>query len=762
MATYLPPTENLAIFDPLVFQTGDEPLTLNEASLLFLRYPNAQGTENLQTTNVNGVLTANAGVVTNTVSALAGSPLTLNPSVGQFLISSSSLNMSGFNIADVTTISPILGNDLLIGAAINMNTFNVKNVTSLIGPTNVNMTVQAGGTGHIRLFTNSVNRLTFRDTNECFANSNGLYLQGTTVELSQVRLGFDTSVVSQGTQCVSIGGGAGRTQANQSTAIGSEAGGSSQGASSVAVGFQSGVVQGADCVSVGPISGSQQQLGSVAIGSNTGLNQNQFCVAIGRSAGQSQGLQAIAIGFEAGKSAQSQDAIAIGTDAGTTSQGRESIAIGINAGLINQASTYATTGDGSIAIGASSGGAQGLRCIAIGSFAGQTSQTSQSIAIGYSAGQNQGNSSVAVGYQAGRTNQFREGIAIGANAGLTSQGSGWTNFGDGPVAIGASSGVTSQAIKSVAIGGLAGNANQKSECVAIGYNAGATAQGTGYTIVYDGSVAIGSGAGQGTQEHRCVAIGSAAGTTTQRGSAVAIGYAAGNTNQGGSSVAIGPNAGQTNQGSSSVAIGLFAGNNGLGANSIAIGNGAATTATITGSIILNASGAAFNPATASACYIKPVRGTATAAPLMVYTAATGEVTYQTSSIKYKKNVIDFTRDTTSLYNLKTREYDTKEDNKHHIGYIAEECFDVNPVFTWTNDDGTPEGLDTFNMLVYAIEEIKKLRKDLDDLRGIQTPIAPCTIRPLVPVDVECKKKCEEKYIPPPLISPPSLFTEIDM
>ena len=70
MASYLPPTENLPIFDPSVFQNaGEEALTINNASKYFLKYPNAQGTENLQTTNVNGILTcfAEANLKTNMV-----------------------------------------------------------------------------------------------------------------------------------------------------------------------------------------------------------------------------------------------------------------------------------------------------------------------------------------------------------------------------------------------------------------------------------------------------------------------------------------------------------------------------------------------------------------------------------------------------------------------------------------------------------------------------------------------------------------------
>ena len=59
MASYAPPTQDSAIFNPLFFVSGQEGLTLNEAKKFFLQYPDAQGTENLETTNVDGVLTAN-------------------------------------------------------------------------------------------------------------------------------------------------------------------------------------------------------------------------------------------------------------------------------------------------------------------------------------------------------------------------------------------------------------------------------------------------------------------------------------------------------------------------------------------------------------------------------------------------------------------------------------------------------------------------------------------------------------------------------
>ncbi len=65
MTDYAPPSEELPIFDVNVFLTGDEPLTFNQAKKKFLRYPNAQGTENLQAINVNGIATFEKNIIQN-------------------------------------------------------------------------------------------------------------------------------------------------------------------------------------------------------------------------------------------------------------------------------------------------------------------------------------------------------------------------------------------------------------------------------------------------------------------------------------------------------------------------------------------------------------------------------------------------------------------------------------------------------------------------------------------------------------------------
>lgn len=62
MANYNPPLENLPIFDNAMFIHADIPITQAAADLRYLRYPNAQGTENLLTINVAGLASMLSGM----------------------------------------------------------------------------------------------------------------------------------------------------------------------------------------------------------------------------------------------------------------------------------------------------------------------------------------------------------------------------------------------------------------------------------------------------------------------------------------------------------------------------------------------------------------------------------------------------------------------------------------------------------------------------------------------------------------------------
>jgi hypothetical protein len=414
--------------------------------------------------------------------------------------------------------------------------------------------------------------------------------------------------------------------------------------------------------------------------------------AFGLNAGlTSQGNFACAIGVNAGQTTQGAGAIAMGNNAGNASQGASSVAIGENAGV-------STQGAGAIAIGVGAGNSsQSITAVALGDSAGQSSQGIASVAIGFEAGKtSQGLNAIAIGSGSGESTQGINTIAIGGSAGNFSQG-------DSSVAVGASAGQTNQGTNAVALGVSAGNSGQGTTSVAVGVGCANLNQGTA-------SVAIGNSAGETTQGNNAVAIGNNAGNLNQGNSGVAIGFHSGLTGQGTSTVAVGQESGNLNQGAGAVAIGRQAGETGQGTNSIAIGNSAGHTNQHANSIILNASGSAVDSNGVSRFYVRPIRAVAVASPVLVYNTVTFEITYNTSSIKYKKNVIDLTGDTSAIYNIKAREYDSKDDDSHHIGYIAEELEECDTRFTWKNPDGSPEGIEWFHLLLYTIEEMKKLRE----------------------------------------------------
>jgi microcystin-dependent protein len=63
--SYLPPTSSSSTFDSSSFNRANEALTYQTALDNFLAYPTAQGTENLKTTNVGGVLTLTNDLIIN-------------------------------------------------------------------------------------------------------------------------------------------------------------------------------------------------------------------------------------------------------------------------------------------------------------------------------------------------------------------------------------------------------------------------------------------------------------------------------------------------------------------------------------------------------------------------------------------------------------------------------------------------------------------------------------------------------------------------
>ena len=519
-----------------------------------------------------------------------------------------------------------------------------------------------------------------------------------------VRIGQSTGQTGQGSGSIAIGDSAGRsTQGENSVAIGVSAGQTNQGRFGIAIGYLAArTTQGENTVAIGRQAGDTlQSEQSIAIGLYAGSNAQQFV--------------AISIGSNSGSNNQGRESIAIGYLAGTASQGRSSVAIGTQAGQTNQRS-------GAIAIGSSAGqNTQGSNAIAIGNSAGQTNQGQNTVAFGISAGNNnQGQQGISIGDSSGQINQGTTAIAIGLFAGQNTQG-------NDAIAIGRLAGRTAQGIDCIAFGNTSGDSGQGRESIAIGRLAGSVNQGSGWTLTNQGAIAIGTSAGNNSQQKECIAIGNIAGRLNQglgwtqtRDGSIAIGFEAGDYNQGRRAIALGTSSGSGNigatrgQGEASVCIGWKSGYNGVGVNTIAIGPQCCESSTIANSIVFSATTGTFNPAT-SGFFVNPSNVNTGSSVVLNYDNSTGEILKVPSSARYKKDILDITKDTSVLHHFKPKEFrylsDCETKSKLY-GFIAEDMDEIDKDLVIYNEEGLPDAIYWDKINTYNICEVQKLRKEL--------------------------------------------------
>ena len=154
---------------------------------------------------------------------------------------------------------------------------------------------------------------------------------------------------------------------------------------------------------------------------------------------------------------------------------------------------------------------------------------------------------------------------------------------------------------------------------------------------------------------------------------------------------------------------------------------------------------------ANACYINPIRPIASATPVLVYNVATSEVTYNSSSARYKTNIQPANIDTSVITKLKLVTYDSILDPYPTgiVGFIAEDVSAIDTNLVWSDNIG-PAGLDQMGMLYYLIDHTKNLTNRVTQLEtllfnmGATGPANPMPFPPANPT--------KWNRIPPP---PPS-------
>jgi hypothetical protein len=168
-----------------------------------------------------------------------------------------------------------------------------------------------------------------------------------------------------------------------------------------------------------------------------------------------------------------------------------------------------------------------------------------------------------------------------------------------------------------------------------------------------------------------------------------------------------------------VAIGDGAGTSSQGTHSIAIGHLAGYVSQHRRTIILNADGTQRNSDGEGRFYVIPVRGSVNTGNTVYYNTSTGEITYASSSIRFKKNVQDLSPATTQgVYHLRPRTFDGKFEAGHFVGFIAEEVADVDPDLAVLNPDTRqPDGINWNTITTYTVAELQRLRETVDALQA---------------------------------------------
>jgi len=99
----------------------------------------------------------------------------------------------------------------------------------------------------------------------------------------------------------------------------------------------------------------------------------------------------------------------------------------------------------------------------------------------------------------------------------------------------------------------------------------------------------------------------------------------------------------------------------------------------------------------------------------------GAIYRSTSSIKYKKNVQDYTRGLADVMKLRPVTYEGKSDidnGKTFAGLIAEEVHDLGLTeFVQYAEDGSPDALSYQNMIALAFKAIQELKAEIEILKN---------------------------------------------
>jgi hypothetical protein len=122
----------------------------------------------------------------------------------------------------------------------------------------------------------------------------------------------------------------------------------------------------------------------------------------------------------------------------------------------------------------------------------------------------------------------------------------------------------------------------------------------------------------------------------------------------------------------------------------------------------------------AAIYAPGVYNFTTGSSANVVVFSDGSMQRSTSSLKYKKNVENYTKGLAELMQMRPVTYNSKNEKETQLfaGLIAEEIHDLGLTeFVQYAKDGTPDALSYSNMVSLLIKGIQELKQELDTLKN---------------------------------------------
>ena len=100
----------------------------------------------------------------------------------------------------------------------------------------------------------------------------------------------------------------------------------------------------------------------------------------------------------------------------------------------------------------------------------------------------------------------------------------------------------------------------------------------------------------------------------------------------------------------------------------------------------------------------------------VTVTAAGLLKKVTSSKRYKENIVEMTTPSEKIYVLQPSNFSWKKTGKNDFGLIAEQVHEILPELSVLDEKGRPEAVRYTMLSVLLLNEVQKLKKEIEELK----------------------------------------------